>query len=113
MGTVIAFAFLVGLLVGPVQMATQVLTEAQNAIASWRRVIDLLDTPADVVDPGPAGRRLSDGVLGAQFDHVTFAYPGGPDVLHDIAIESSHVSASLSSARPARARRRSPSSSHA
>ncbi|MGH3457374.1 ABC transporter ATP-binding protein [Aeromicrobium sp.] len=86
MGTVIAFAFLVGLLVGPVQMATQVLTEAQNAIASWRRVIDLLDTPADVVDPGPVGRRLPDGVLGARFDHVTFAYPGGPDVLHDIDI---------------------------
>jgi len=87
MGTVIAFAFLVGLLVGPVQMATQVLTEAQNAIASWRRVIDLLDTPADVVDPGAAGRNLPDGVLGAQFDHVTFAYPGGPDVLHDVAVE--------------------------
>jgi putative ABC transport system ATP-binding protein len=87
MGTVIAFAFLVGLLVGPVQMATQVLTEAQNAIASWRRVIDLLDTPADVVDPGPAGRALPSGVLGAQFDHVTFAYPGGPDVLRDVAVE--------------------------
>ena len=87
MGTVIAFAFLVGLLVGPVQMATQVLTEAQNAIASWRRVIDLLDTPADVVDPGPAGRTLPDGVLGARFDRVTFAYPGGPDVLRDISVE--------------------------
>ena len=87
MGTVIAFAFLVGLLVGPVQMATQVLTEAQNAIASWRRVIDLLDTPADVVDPGASGRSLPDGVLGARFDHVTFAYPGGPDVLKDIDVE--------------------------
>jgi putative ABC transport system ATP-binding protein len=87
MGTVIAFAFLVGLLVGPVQMATQVLTEAQNAIASWRRVIDLLDTPADVVDPGSAGRHLPSGVLGARFDHVTFAYPGGPNVLRDVDVE--------------------------
>jgi putative ABC transport system ATP-binding protein len=77
----------VGLLVGPVQMATQVLTEAQNAIASWRRVIDLLDTPADVVDPGAAGRSLPEGVLGARFDHVTFAYPGGPDVLKDVDVE--------------------------
>ncbi len=87
MGTVIAFAFLVGLFIGPVQIATQVLTEAQNAIASWRRVIDLLDTPADVVDPGPAGRALPDGVLGARFDHVTFAYPGGPDVIRDVDVE--------------------------
>lgn len=87
MGTVIAFAFLVGLFVGPVQMATQVLTDAQNAIASWRRVIDLLDTPADVVDPGEAGTTLPGGSLGARFEGVTFAYPGGPDVLKDIDVE--------------------------
>jgi ATP-binding cassette subfamily B protein len=86
MGTVIAFAFLVGLFVGPVQTATQVLTDAQNAIASWRRVIDLLDTPADVVDPGAAGTSLPDGSLGARFDAVTFAYPGGPPVLSDVDV---------------------------
>ena len=87
MGTVIAFAFLVGLFVGPVQMATQVLTDAQNAIASWRRVIELLDTPADVVDPGEAGTTLPGGTLGARFEGVTFAYPGGPDVLKDVDVE--------------------------
>lgn len=87
MGTVIAFAFLVGLFVGPVQMATQVLTDAQNAIASWRRVIELLDTPADVVDPGEAGTTLPGGTLGARFEGVTFAYPGGPDVLKDVNVE--------------------------
>lgn len=87
MGTVIAFAFLVGLFVGPVQTATQVLTDAQNAIASWRRVIDLLDTPADVVDPGAAGASLPGGSLGARFESVTFAYPGGPDVLKSIDVE--------------------------
>lgn len=86
MGTVIAFAFLVGLFVGPVQTATQVITDAQNAIASWRRVIDLLDTPADVVDPGYTGTALDEGALGATFDHVTFAYPGGPLVLTDIDV---------------------------
>lgn len=87
MGTVIAFAFLVGLFVGPVQTATQVLTDAQNAIASWRRVIELLDTPADVVDPGERGASLPGGTLGARFEHVTFAYPDGPDVLKDINVE--------------------------
>lgn len=87
MGTVIAFAFLVGLFVGPVQTATQVLTDAQNAIASWRRVIDLLDTPADVVDPGPDGTSLPGGALGARFESVTFAYPDGPNVLTDIEVE--------------------------
>jgi putative ABC transport system ATP-binding protein len=86
-GTVIAFAFLVSLVVGPVQNATQVLTEAQNAIASWRRVMDLVDTPADVIDPGEAGVPLPEGALGATFDHVSFAYPEGPDVLSNIVID--------------------------
>jgi ATP-binding cassette, subfamily B, bacterial len=86
-GTVIAFAFLVSLLVGPVQMATQVLTEAQNAIASWRRVIGVLDTPADVVDPGESGVELARGSLTASFHDVEYAYPEGPPVLRDVSVE--------------------------
>lgn len=83
-GKVLAFAFLVTLFVGPVQMGTQVLTDAQNAIAGWRRVIGILDTPADVVDPGPAGTALPRGPVSIEFDGVEFAYPGGKPVLHDI-----------------------------
>jgi ABC-type multidrug transport system fused ATPase/permease subunit len=83
-GTVLAFAFLVTLFVGPVQMGTQILTDAQNAIAGWRRVIGILETPADLVDPGPDGEVLPRGPIDVRFDHVSFAYPGGPPVLHDI-----------------------------
>src|SRR4029079_6520999 len=52
-GDQLAFAYLVTLFVGPVQMGTQILTDAQNAIVSWRRVIGILETPADLIDPGP------------------------------------------------------------
>ena len=83
-GKVLAFAFLVTLFVGPVQIGTQVLTDAQNAIAGWRRVIGILDTPADVVDPGASGTRLPDQPVTIEFDRVGFAYPGGPPVLHEI-----------------------------
>ena len=83
-GKVLAFAFLVTLFVGPVQMGTQILTDAQNAIASWRRVLGILETPADLVDPGPDGEVLPRGPIDVRFDHVTFAYPGGPPVLSDI-----------------------------
>ncbi|CAN5341344.1 ABC transporter ATP-binding protein [soil metagenome] len=86
-GEVLAFAFLVTLFVGPVQMGTQVLTDAQNAIAGWRRVIGILDTPADVVDPGAGGQELSAGGVSIAFEDVCFAYPGGPPVLRDIALE--------------------------
>lgn len=85
-GTVVAFVFLVGLFTGPAQMATQVISEAQNAISSWRRVLDLMDTPADVVDPGADGRPLPAGDLDARFEHVSFAYPDGPTVLDDVDV---------------------------
>jgi ATP-binding cassette subfamily B protein len=83
-GKVLAFAFLVTLFVGPVQIGTQVLTDAQNAIAGWRRVIGILDTPADVVDPGAAGTPLPKNPVVIDFEEVGFAYPGGAAVLHDV-----------------------------
>jgi ABC-type multidrug transport system fused ATPase/permease subunit len=86
-GQVLAFAFLVTLFVGPVQMGTQILTDAQNAIAGWRRVIGILDTPADLVDPGPDGRVLPRGPIDVRFDAVGFAYPGGPPVLRDVTLD--------------------------
>jgi ATP-binding cassette, subfamily B, bacterial len=85
-GEVLAFAFLVSLFVGPVQIGTQVLTDAQNAIAGWRRVIGILDTPADVVDPGQAGTPLPDEPVAIDFDGVGFAYPDGPPVLVDVTL---------------------------
>jgi ABC-type multidrug transport system fused ATPase/permease subunit len=86
-GEVLAFAFLVTLFVGPVQMGTQILTDAQNAIAGWRRVIGILETPADLVDPGPDGQTLPRGPIDVTFDRVTFAYPDGPPVLRDVTLD--------------------------
>ena len=83
-GELTAFLFLVALFVQPVQISTEVLNEAQNAIAGWRRVLDVLDTEPDVADPGAAGRDLPGGPVGVAFRGVRFAYPGGPEVLGDI-----------------------------
>ncbi|MBO9520385.1 MAG: ABC transporter ATP-binding protein [Nocardioidaceae bacterium] len=83
-GEVLAFAFLVTLFVSPVQMGTQVLTDAQNALAGWRRVIGILQTPADLDDPGSEGVELPHGPVTVEFDHVDFAYPGGSLVLRDV-----------------------------
>ncbi|MGW4156154.1 ABC transporter ATP-binding protein [Micromonospora chersina] len=86
-GQLTAFLFLVTLFIQPVQIATEVLNEAQNAIAGWRRVLDVLDVAPDVADPGERGRELPSGPLDIRFDGVTFAYPGGPPVLHDVTLE--------------------------
>ncbi|HET7400079.1 MAG TPA: ABC transporter ATP-binding protein [Intrasporangium sp.] len=84
LGELLAFLFLVNLFTQPVQQATEILNEMQNAVAGWRRVIGILDTEADVADPGDAGVRLPRGPITVRFDGVGFAYPDGPPVLHDI-----------------------------
>jgi ATP-binding cassette subfamily B protein len=86
-GELTGFLLLVALFVQPVQISTEVLNEAQNAIAGWRRVLGVLDTEPDVADPGERGRDLPPGPLGVRFDHVHFAYPGGPEVLTDVDLE--------------------------
>jgi ATP-binding cassette subfamily B protein len=82
-GQLTAFLFLVALFIQPVQIATEVLNDAQNAVAGWRRVLDVLDTAPDVADP-VAGRDLPAGPVEVRFDRVSFAYPGGPIVLKDV-----------------------------
>ena len=87
LGALLAFLFLVTLFVGPVQVGTEVLNEAQNAVAGWRRVLGVLDTPADVADPGPAGVALPRGPIEVRFDQVSYAYPDGPTVLHRVNVQ--------------------------
>ena len=86
-GRLVGFLFLVTLFVQPVQLATEVLNEAQNAVAGLRRVLGILDTPSDVADPGPAGRPLPEGPVSVRFEQVSFAYPGGPEVLRGVDLE--------------------------
>ncbi|WP_138735559.1 ABC transporter ATP-binding protein [Modestobacter excelsi] len=92
-GTLVAFLFLVTLFVAPVQTASEVLNEAQNAVAGFRRVLDVLDTEPDVQDPAVAdpehARGLPPGPLDVRFDHVGFGYaPGARKALDgvDLAI---------------------------
>jgi ATP-binding cassette, subfamily B, bacterial len=86
LGQLLAFLFLVNLFTQPVMQATEVLNELQNAVAGWRRVIGIVDTPADVADPGDEGEVLPRGPITVDFDGVSFAYPGGPTVLHDVSL---------------------------
>ncbi|MBA3368532.1 MAG: ABC transporter ATP-binding protein [Geodermatophilaceae bacterium] len=85
-GTVVAFLFLVTLFLTPLATASEVLNEAQNALASFRRVLDILDTEPDVADPAH-GVDLPAGSLSVDFDHVHFAYGDGPEVLTDVHLD--------------------------
>ncbi|WP_106398541.1 ABC transporter ATP-binding protein [Actinocorallia populi] len=83
-GELVAFMFLVTLFVSPMQTATEILNEAQNAVAGWRRVLGVLDTEPDVADPGESGRTLERGPVAVDFEGVVFGYPSGPTVLHGV-----------------------------
>ena len=90
-GTLVAFLFLVTLFVAPVQTASEVLNEAQNAVAGFRRVLDVIDAEADVRDPALAGgdavHELPFGPLGVRFDAVSFRYaPTARWALRDVAL---------------------------
>ncbi|MCK9793735.1 ABC transporter ATP-binding protein/permease [Isoptericola sp. 4D.3] len=85
-GQVVAFLFLVQLFTGPVQQATEILNELQNAVAGWRRVLAVLETPVDVAeaaDAVPSPR----GPAAVTLRGVRFGYPGGPEVLHGVDLE--------------------------
>lgn len=84
-GELLAFLFLVQLFTGPVQQATEILNELQNAVSGWRRVLAVLETSNDVTDEGTA--QSADGPAAIRLDAVRFAYPDGPEVLHGIDLE--------------------------
>ena len=85
-GDLLAVLFLVQLFVGPVQSATEVLNELQNAVAGWRRVLALLETPIDVPEPTSPRALPALGPLAVDLEGVTFGYPGGPVLLRDVTL---------------------------
>nr|WP_318244075.1 ABC transporter ATP-binding protein [Oerskovia rustica] len=86
-GKLLAFLFLVQLFTGPVQMATEILNELQNAVAGWRRVLAVVETPIQVVDKGEQGVRSPRGPAHVTLEDVRFAYPDGPEVLHGVDLD--------------------------
>ena len=84
-GAVLAFVFLVQVLTGPVMTATEVLNELQNAVAGWRRVLAILESPVDIEEPAPdLAVRTARGPAALTLSGVGFRYPGGPLVLRDV-----------------------------
>src|SRR5690606_19664651 len=83
-GRLVAFLFLVQLFTGPVQMATEILNELQNALAGWRRVLGVIDTRTEIADPEDGGVSSARGPGEVAFRSVDFAYAEGPTVLHGV-----------------------------
>jgi putative ABC transport system ATP-binding protein len=85
-GTLLAFLFLVNLMIEPIQTLVETIDQAQRAAAGVRRVLRVLDTPIEIADP-PAGIDLPSGPLGVRFENVSYEYPGGPAALSGVEVE--------------------------
>ncbi len=69
----------------PIGEIGEVLDQTQTAVAGWRKVLDLLDEPIEVVEPDP-GVELPTGALEVEIDHVSFSYEPGDPVLTDVTL---------------------------
>ncbi|MFO7280943.1 MAG: ABC transporter ATP-binding protein [Thermoanaerobacterales bacterium] len=84
-GEVVAFVFLINLLLNPIAELSEVFDQTQIALAGWRKVLGVLATPPDVPEPAE-GVDLPRGPLEVEVDRVSFAYRDGVPVLHDISV---------------------------
>ena len=87
-GELVAFLFLVTLFLQPLGEIAETFDQTQTAIAAWRKVLGVLDTPLDVVEPRD-GVVLPQGALSVATEGLKFAYVEGDLVLNgiDVAIE--------------------------
>ena len=86
--TLIAVVFLANLIVQPVAEIGEVLDQTQTALAGWRKVLNLLDEPVDVVEPDP-GVALGAGALDVRVESVEFEYEQGRPVLSEVSLSLS------------------------
>jgi subfamily B ATP-binding cassette protein MsbA len=85
--TFITFLAVALRLLTPLKFLSNLPSQLQQALAASERVLEILDlTPAEAVAPGTAtAQGLTERIV---FEHVGFAYEGGPAVLEDIALEA-------------------------
>jgi ATP-binding cassette, subfamily B, multidrug efflux pump len=83
-GILTAFLIYVQQFFRPIQLASQVYTQAQAALAGAERIYAVLDEPAEPADP-PGSLKVGDVEGRIEFDRVTFAYEPGRPVLHEVS----------------------------
>ena len=84
-GELVAFVFLSNLLVTPITELGEVLDQTQTALAGWWKILNVLDTPIEVVDPVEP-RPVPDGAREVRAEAVEFSYRTGGQVLRGIDV---------------------------
>ena len=82
-GELVAFLFLVTILLNPIAEIGEVLDQTQTALAGWWKILQVLDVPVEVEEPDD-GERLPRGALGIEARDVDFSYREGGLVLDGV-----------------------------
>ena len=85
-GQLIAFIFLVNLILSPISELGEVLDQTQTALAGWWKILRVLDVEVDVEEPED-GVDLPPGPLSIRARDVGFRYRTGGQVLHDVEVD--------------------------
>ena len=86
LGTMVAFLSYITSFYQPIHRLTEVDNILQEAIAAGERIFELLDTTSDVTDH-PTASDLGDVRGHIAFEHVSFRYGTGEEVLQDVSFE--------------------------
>jgi len=74
-GTVVAFLFLVQLVISPISELTEVIDQSSLALAGWRRSMQLLDRPHALPEPvAELAEEMPAGALAIDVDAMSFSY---------------------------------------
>ncbi len=87
LGTFLAFATYLSILIGPARMISSLVVQAQLTRAGAERVNELIDAQPDVVD-SPDARPLPEGPLGVRLEDVSFGYTRSDPVLDGLTLEA-------------------------
>ncbi len=84
-GELIAILALSTLLHSPVAELGETINNAQQAVAGWRKVLNLLDREIEITE-APAPVDLPAGALAIETESLSFAYHDGELVLRDVSV---------------------------
>lgn len=84
-GSLIAFLVYAVNISNPIKRITRVIGNIQRALAAAQRVFDVLDLPEEVQDM-PGAKPLPPVRGSVSFEHVSFSYNPGEEVIHDLSL---------------------------
>ena len=86
-GSLVAFLAYAVNISNPIKRITRVSGNIQKALAAAQRVFDVLDLREEVQDL-PDAKALPAVTGNVSFEHVTFSYNAGDEILHDLSFEA-------------------------